>query len=97
MQTAKNNFETAPPIKPNVECMKSYRPQNLPWTAERKGTDNLVWYTIFDSNGDEMCGTGSDLLENERGMLAQVFLILTSVNQADTVSIDGKEIKVEWR
>jgi hypothetical protein len=78
-------------------AVKAYRPVNLPWTAKRKGVNNLVWYTIFDSNGDEMCGTGSELLENERGMLAQVFLILTSVNGGDTVEIDGNKIKVDWR
>lgn len=56
-----------------------------------------MWYSIFDTHGDEVCNTGSVLLEDEDQMLSQVFLILTKINDSDVVTIDGREIQVLWK
>lgn len=74
-----------------------YRPNSTPWTAKRGGTERLVWYCILDTYGDEVCNTGSVLLDDEDQMLSQVLLILSKVNDTDVVTIDGKEVRVTWK
>lgn len=80
-----------------MQTRQAYKPQNRPWTAKRRGTERLVWYIILDADGSEVSNSGSVLEEDESKMLAEVLLILSSVNESDIVVIDGKEVQVIWK
>ena len=82
---------------PVVQVRRAYRPSDTPWTAKRGGTERLVWYTVFNCFGDEVASMGSVLEDEEDALIAQLYLMLTAVNQSETIEIDGRQVRIEWR
>lgn len=85
------------PIKNNYFIEhRLYGPSGLPWVAKSRRTDDLVWYVIFDSEGTEVCNTGSVGRQDESVLKSQVMLILTSVNKTSLVEVDDKFFDVKF-
>ncbi len=82
------------PSEPSV--VRAYKPNSLPWRAKRRGTESLVWYVVEDCLGEEMCNTGSMLLEDEPQARAQVMWLLAKVNGSNQVEIDLRTVLVVW-
>ena len=76
---------------------KGWSPEGLPWTAKRKGTDTLVWYVIYDCSGDEIFNTGSVYESEESRVRAEVYWMLSKVNDSKIITVDGEQVEVTWK
>lgn len=76
--------------------VRAWRPSQLPWVAKCSGTESYAWYTIYNSNGDEIFSTGKVSSSDKDQSLFEVLLLLSSVNSSDEVRIDDTMIKIQW-
>lgn len=75
-----------------------WKPQHgLPWKAVRHGTDDYIWYEVVDRDGWEIC-TFNAVTPGEEfdDLFREMAFLLVSVNGSNTITVDGKEIQVEW-
>lgn len=85
--------------KKEITDITIWEPQNcLPWRAERKGTDEYIWYVIKDSYGSEIFSTCSmrDRGDEHDDFFRMVCKTLVEVNGSPEIQINDKKFTVQW-